>query len=244
MTDAVNEALEVTAVEPVVAGTASCGAPSQMVMCDIKSLAPGKENAVTIRVTFTAAAGLSSSLPDNLSKGEGDGSDFVFYFVSGKIIKGSTVEGSRNAILIDGKGEESVYDEPAGGGKNTICFTVGFCVHTSCSDEFEGGWGERDGPDEEDNKEWQISTYVIGKKKDGEVEKTCGGIVGDLEVLNLVTAIADGVDPAEASDTVLIVPSDDSDGDCDGKDGKSKSKSCGDKKKKRRQLEATNSEWW
>lgn len=51
---------------------------------------------------------------------------------------------------------------------------TGMEVHVSCSDEFPGGWGKKDGPVQGVDTEWRIRSFEINK--DG---KVCGG--GDPE---------------------------------------------------------------
>ena len=56
--------------------------------------------------------------------------------------------------------------EAGGNDKNN---PIGMIMHLSCSDEFPGGWGEKEGPDPVRDSEWRVQSYFIDKGK-----KTCG----------------------------------------------------------------------
>ncbi|MCB2224974.1 MAG: hypothetical protein KQH83_12485, partial [Actinobacteria bacterium] len=63
--------------------------------------------------------------------------------------------------------ENNVFIAEAGG--TDADAPTGMTMHVSCSDEFTGGWGEKEGPDPTLDSEWQVVSYFIQKGS-----KTCG----------------------------------------------------------------------
>ena len=53
----------------------------------------------------------------------------------------------------------------ANAGGTSVTNPTGMKVHLSCSDEFPGGWGEKDGPVQGVDTAWQIASFSIGKQK-------------------------------------------------------------------------------
>ncbi len=88
-----------------------------------------------------------------------DGNNYSFTFVNG--------------VIIDGNSDNNTAFLPNAGGPSADNPT-GMDVHVSCSDKFPGGWGEKDGPDQNVDTAWQIESYSIMKFKDGKLDKSCG----------------------------------------------------------------------
>lgn len=102
--------------------------------------------------------------PDAQAKDKDKGSttyEYNFEFVNGTVITGSSPD---NVVFV------------ADAGGTDAANPTGMELHISCSDEFPGGWGEKDGPDQDDDSAWQIAAWSIVKVKDGEVDKTCGNV--------------------------------------------------------------------
>ena len=95
---------------------------------------------------------------------------YAFTFVNGQVITGFS---DNNTAFL-----------PNAGGTDPNNPT-GMDVHVSCSDEFAGGWGEKDGPDQAVDTAWQIASYSIIKWDKGEIKKTCGETFSP--VLQMVT---------------------------------------------------------
>ncbi len=70
---------------------------------------------------------------------------------------------------ISGTSEDNTAFLPDAGG-TTWPDGSGMDIHVSCSDEFPGGWGEKDGPDPILDSAWQVLSYTIFK--DGKLECT------------------------------------------------------------------------
>ena len=94
---------------------------------------------------------------------DGEFYQYEFQFVNGVTVTGSSPD---NTAFLPDAGGPSVENP------------TGMQVHVSCSDEFPGGWGEKDGPEIGVDTAWQIQSYSIQKIKDGAVDKSCGGNVG------------------------------------------------------------------
>jgi uncharacterized repeat protein (TIGR01451 family) len=93
----------------------------------------------------------------------GDYIQYTFNFVNGQTITGTS---ENNTAFLPNAGGPSA-DNP-----------TGMNVHVSCSDEFPGGWGEKDGPDQNVDTAWQLNSFEINKIKDGKIDKTCSGNFG------------------------------------------------------------------
>lgn len=123
----------------------------------------GRGVAKRLLMTFTAlvvmASGLSVAQPASAKKGDDKRIEYTFNFVNGTTISGTATD---NTVFLPGAGGSSV-DNP-----------TGMDVHVSCSDDFPGGWGEKDGPDRGADTAWQIASYSITKYKKDKVDKTCG----------------------------------------------------------------------
>ena len=122
--------------------------------------------------------------------------------------------------------------------KKEMCFgsDLNFCLDVSCSDTFPGGFGDKAGPNlEENSDDWEVLAYFVSKKKKKNTsksekpDKTCGALLSDVEIFNVVTAsfqdFNGNTQLFEADDVVIIERSVE---DCSGS---SKSGSCksGDK---------------
>jgi len=79
-----------------------------------------------------------------------------------------------NGITITGESEDNVAFLADAGGADANNPT-GMEIHVSCSDDFPGGFGEKDGPDPIVDSAWQIASYSIGEVKDGVYEEKCSG---------------------------------------------------------------------
>ena len=112
----------------------------------------------TMLTAVVIAAGLAVAQPAQAKKGDKT-IQYTFNFVNGTTISGTA---SDNTVFLAGAGGSSV-DNP-----------TGMDVHVSCSDDFPGGWGEKDGPVQGVDTAWQIASYSIAKMKGDKVDKTCG----------------------------------------------------------------------
>ncbi len=112
---------------------------------------------------------------------------YTFNFVNGESISGTS---TGNVAFLRDAGGRSV-DNP-----------TGMDVHISCSDDFPGGWGEKDGPEQGVDTAWQVESYTISKMKGGKVDKTCGDA--------FVPAVDPDLDPP-AIDIEKYVNNDDAD---------------------------------
>ena len=103
----------------------------------------------------TGAPGVTDPIP-----GSGKGRLYSFTFVNGITLAGNAPDD--NTFFLAGAGGSSV-DNP-----------TGMDVHLSCSDKFEGGWGQKDGPEIGVDTAWQLAAFEIIKFKDGKEDKRCG----------------------------------------------------------------------
>ncbi len=103
----------------------------------------------------TGAPGITDPIPGN-----GKGRLYSFSFVNGTTISGSAPD-------------DNTFFLPNAGG-TSVSSPTGMEVHLSCSDKFEGGWGEKDGPEQGVDTAWQLAAYQIIKYKDGKIDKQCG----------------------------------------------------------------------
>ncbi|RZV46087.1 MAG: hypothetical protein EX269_08270, partial [Acidimicrobiales bacterium] len=87
-----------------------------------------------------------------------------------------------NGTTISGESDDNVAFLANAGGTDANNPT-GMEVHVSCSDEFPGGFGEKDGPDPVVDSAWRIESYSIGEVKDGVYEEKCSGppVPGEIE---------------------------------------------------------------
>ncbi|MBN4047380.1 hypothetical protein JYT71_00065 [Acidimicrobiaceae bacterium AH-315-P05] len=81
--------------------------------------------------------------------------EYSFTFVNGTTISGTA---TGNTVFLANAGGNDLNP-------------VGMTVHVSCSDKFEGGFGQKDGPDSVLDSAWRIDSFSISK--DGG-KKTCG----------------------------------------------------------------------
>ena len=81
-----------------------------------------------------------------------------------------------NGTTISGTSDDNVAFLAGAGGTDANNPT-GMDVHVSCSDKFETGFGEKDGPDPVADSAWRIASFSIGEVKDGVFELKCGGPV-------------------------------------------------------------------
>lgn len=102
-----------------------------------------------------ATVGLVFASPAD-AKGKNKDITYSFTFVNGTTISGTATS---NEVFL-----------PNAGGTNAAN-PIGMTVHVSCSDDFPGGFGEKDGPDRNRDSAWQIQSFSISK--DGG-KKTCG----------------------------------------------------------------------
>jgi len=152
-------------------------------------------------VTYTAAGNPITGDNSEVYKVDEseDGSLFMIVFMNRAILRGSTVKGHRSATLdrMDGDGEQTITIDEEGskkgkGSKNSMYLgdPLYFAVHVSCSDEFKGGWGEKEGP-HEGSDDWQMAAYFIIKRKgekSGKPDETCTCMLNDFEIVNTATA--------------------------------------------------------
>lgn len=110
--------------------------------------------AALLTLTLTASLGVAGPAL------AADVFQYRFEFVNGAVVEGSSPD--NEAFLADAGGTDA--NNP-----------TGMVVHVSCSDEFTGGFGEKDGPDRVADSAWQIATWSIQKFKDGTLDKSCGG---------------------------------------------------------------------
>ncbi|MFW2333091.1 hypothetical protein, partial [Ilumatobacter sp.] len=94
--------------------------------------------------------------------------DGEFYQYEFEFLNGITLTGSSP--------DKTAFIAEAGG--PSVENPTGMEVHLSCSDMFEGGWGEKDGPDQSVDTAWQLRSFSIEKFKDGELDKSCGDDFG------------------------------------------------------------------
>jgi hypothetical protein len=137
---------------------------------------------------------------DGSSYGTQEGDEFKFVFVNGYILEGSTDSNTNDGVIYLTDPQGNTVELPFDGTKNEITFTPPdppggepFTMHLSCSDRFIGGWGQSDGPTEEDNGDWQISSWsILRYRSGGTFFKGCGDVVVPYDLTN--TAYADGTD--------------------------------------------------
>jgi hypothetical protein len=79
-----------------------------------------------------------------------------------------------NGITISGESEDNVAFLADAGGTD-VNNPTGMDIHVSCSDKFENGFGEKDGPDPIADSAWKIESFSIGEIKDGVYEEKCSG---------------------------------------------------------------------
>jgi len=100
-------------------------------------------------------------------------------------------------------------------GGSSVENPTGVKMHLSCSDEFVGGWGQKDGPTQGVDTAWQIESYSIGKVKDGEFELKCGDpfvVSSEQEVMDMDPVFFVVPEPSEpAIDIEKFVNGDDAD---------------------------------
>jgi uncharacterized repeat protein (TIGR01451 family) len=109
-----------------------------------------------------AILGVLSLLVTMISAGPasaGPQKQYEFNFVNGTTLSGVT---SDKVHFLAGAGGTDA-DNP-----------IGMNVHLSCSDKFEGGFGQKDGPDPVLDSAWQIESYSIGELKNGQLTLKCG----------------------------------------------------------------------
>ena len=142
---------------------------STVVDCPETTLAVGE--AMTCTMTGVAELGQYENTAKVTAMGEtgtqiaidGKKKQFTFIF---EHTDGSTTR-------IDGSADKNEVFLPDAGGMSATNPT-GMTVHVSCSDEFPGGWGEKDGPQQGIDTEWRIQRFWIREVKDGEIKKSCG----------------------------------------------------------------------
>ncbi|MCO5195130.1 MAG: right-handed parallel beta-helix repeat-containing protein [Anaerolineae bacterium] len=202
VTDSVNSSIAVDAVS-VTSGSGDCSASiDQMVDCTVQIPAG---TSVTVTIDYITAPFLEGDSP----QGTANGADFRFVFVNGGILEGS----SRGVVtFISADGTVMTYTSNS---KNNIVFDPpgpdqAFRLDVSCSDHYEGGWGEKEGPDDEDNPNWQVAFYSIARyKNNGSFQKNCGNVVSDYSVLNRAEANgydSSGIESAYDEDLLIIEP--------------------------------------
>jgi hypothetical protein len=142
---------------------------------------PGPQfmDATVTAVGSTGAPGITDPPPPT-----GKGRQYSFTFVNGTTLAG--VAPDDNTYFLAGAGGTSVENP------------TGMDVHLSCSDEFSGGWGEKDGPVAGVDAAWQIAAWEIVKFKDGRVDKRCGDqfapvdqTVSDTDPVNYTAVVAE-----------------------------------------------------
>ena len=111
-------------------------------------------------LVMSLIATLVGAAPASAKGKKGDKGDKVttysFTFVNGTTITGTATS---NTVFVPNAGGTSATNP------------IGMDIHVSCSDDFPGGFGEKDGPDRVRDSAWQIASYSISK--DGG-KKTCG----------------------------------------------------------------------
>ena len=78
-----------------------------------------------------------------------------------------------NGITLAGVSTDKTHFLPDAGGTDANN-PIGMNVHLSCSDKFEGGFGQKDGPNAQTDSAWQIASYSIGELKNGVLTLKCG----------------------------------------------------------------------
>ena len=171
-------------------GTGDCSATTgQEISCTVDvpgSVQVSGGGSTVITVTYTAVGYVLDESIDSPYDTK-NGTDFIFIFENGDVLEGSSNTGDvyYNGVLTT-----------AGRLKNEYYFSEGdFTLHLSCSETFEGGWGDNGGPDEVDNTEWKIASFSIIRYKKGSLFKSCNGVVLPIEIDNTATAVGtDDVD--------------------------------------------------
>ena len=79
-----------------------------------------------------------------------------------------------NGTTISGTSDNNVAFLAGAGGTDANNPT-GMDIHVSCSDKFESGFGEKDGPDPVADSAWKIESFSIGEVKNGVFEEKCSG---------------------------------------------------------------------
>ena len=210
--DTVRPILEVTDV--MIDAGGECVDPDsdpQTIECSVNELAP--DEVVTVKVTYTAVAEADTLV---VGTGQTSGATYVFYFVNGYTLYGSTEAGT--ATLRDPDGNEVdaaglITDDPGG---NDILFDTNgddpgglLQLHLSCSELFIGGWPSSGQPVDVAN-EWQIDAYDIDRYNSQGFLKDCGQAFTPFDVINTAYAQATSVDgtvlgPVSSTDDVTII---------------------------------------
>ncbi len=124
--------------------------------CDEQTEVVTTDGQFTMKATVTAIGDVQTpGLPPG-SPSKGDAYRFTFV----------------NGTTIVNVGKKNDFFANAGG--TSVDNPTGMKVHLSCSDEFPGGWGEKDGPVQGVDTAWQIESFSIGKVKEGRFELKCG----------------------------------------------------------------------
>ncbi|MGH1490145.1 MAG: DUF7507 domain-containing protein [Acidimicrobiales bacterium] len=130
--------------------------PGESMDCDSKSEVVNTPGQFTMKATVTGVGDVQTpGLPAG-SPSKGDAYRFTFV----------------NGTTIANVGKKNDFFPNAGG--TSVTNPTGMKIHLSCSDEFPGGWGEKDGPVQGVDTAWQIASFSIGKVKDGVYEGKCG----------------------------------------------------------------------
>ncbi|MDX1691729.1 MAG: hypothetical protein R3290_11970, partial [Acidimicrobiia bacterium] len=85
---------------------------------------------------------------------------------------------------VDGDADGGDVFLPNTGGTDQQAPFPGMEIHISCSDEFPGGYGEKNDPDPIEDSAWQIESFWIREiKKDGEIKTKCGSPIPNTQMV-------------------------------------------------------------
>ena len=118
---------------------------------------PARRRAVVGSIVLAMLAGLLIAIPTLASAKDTINYTFVFEHTDGTT---TTVDGVAT--------DKEPFIAEAGGTSKTN--PTGMVMHLSCSDDFPGGWGEKEGPTQGVDTEWRVKSFTITKGK-----KTCTG---------------------------------------------------------------------
>jgi len=166
-------------------------------------------SSVTLTTVFVMAASITDVLPFD-STGD-DREDLFFRFASGE-----TIEGSNDPVTADYSGTGTNIATGVDGNDLILGNPANFSIHLSCSDFFTGGFTTKNKDDSgpngptPDNPDWRVVQFIIGKYKDGTLDKACtanyatagieGGKGGEIEEEVTATANVD-IEPAGTGST-------------------------------------------
>ncbi len=153
--------------------------PGDSFFCDEQSETVTEPGAVFMEASVSGTATISGA-PALPAFNQGKGNYFTFVFTNGVVSSGFS--DGNTAFLPDAGGTDP--DNP-----------IGVEVHVSCSDDYPGGFGEKDGPTP--GRDAAVASYTIAKVKDGKVDKTCSDVltpvsqtVTDDDPINFVAVLS------------------------------------------------------